>query len=579
MTRQTRKSNFNAALIALHAGYNHSSLALASIAAQCNQKDFQVICFEHQVKAKPDTLIDQILAYQPNLIGFSTYLWNIEQCLRIARILKQLLPNSIILLGGPEAGPRATELLQTESTIDAIIWGEGEDAFTAIMRHLKSSGDLPQDLSGLYQRNLDGRVSGTGIALADLNQLTSPFAKGTAQTDRKLVYFETSRGCPFHCSFCTSGEERLRTYSTERILADLQQLRRLRDKTIKILDRSFHLGNKRTLNLLEAFVDSDPSLRFHLELNPDRISDEAVELFAKAPAGKFQFEIGLQTLNPHSLKNIHRNMNVDLGLARIRELIAIKKHQVHLDLIVGLPGDGPGECIESINRVFALHPHHLQLGMLKLLPGTELLRDADKWEYKWDRSPPYEILGHRQLSYSQLSQFKRYALLLERLWNSGLLKNTLAHLVNQYFDDDLCNFFDQLLISSDNDLTDMELQHDNIFGYLTHFIAQKLDVKESSCLITLVLWDYLSSMKLTQKTPDWIRDRIQKTQPVAAANNRRLPMLTLSTEVCAALNKNMSDLLDPGHYALDPQIHIAGRPLNIIPLNPVDCVAHSADKA
>jgi anaerobic magnesium-protoporphyrin IX monomethyl ester cyclase len=552
------------ALVALHAGYSHSSLALASIAAYAADAPFggNIHLFESLVERHPQQLLERLVALAPVVVGFSTYVWNIQASLHLAALLDQLLEGVLIVMGGPEAGPRGEELLAAHPEVDFVVDGEGEAAFRDLLHwHLAGQGGL-NCISGLVYRQ-GGRILRNPIRPMPVETIPSPLRRGRTDFSKPLVYWETSRGCPFRCSFCGSATERLRTFPLERVEADLAVLAGLQNKVIKLLDRSFHLGKARTLGLLERFAASPEGLRFHLELNPDRISPEAMGIFRRASPGKFQFEIGLQTLSEPVLHRIERRMQIPQALANIRELVAMARHPVHLDLIVGLPGEDAAQCRDSLNRVFDLQAEHLQLGTLKLLPGTPLRQQAGQLGYRWDPQPPYEVLSHPSLSFGEIARFKAYAALLERLWNSGYLVSTLSWLVSVHCAASVTDCFDALLAAVGAGVGRDNLQPDGLFERFCDFIQPLL--QEDQVLQELLLWDYSHFSLVTRKTPVWIANRLRQSVTVpVAGSRRRLPVLELSTRSAALLNRRRLQPLAPGHYAIWPRQHKKGTPVQII---------------
>jgi anaerobic magnesium-protoporphyrin IX monomethyl ester cyclase len=350
----------------------------------------------------------------------------------------------------------------------------------------------------------------------------------------------------------------------QRVMAELAVIAQLRDKTIKLLDRSFHLGRRRTLELLQAFADTPSGLRFHLELNPDRVSDEALAIFARAESGKFQFEIGLQTLDDGVLSAIDRQMNVARALERIRDLTQLRRHPVHVDLLAGLPDEGFGQCVDALDRTFRLYPDHLQLGVLKLLPGTPLRRAAADFGYRWSDQPPYEILAHRRLEFSQLARLKRYAELLERLWNNGLLCHTLIAINDRYCDGKIHRLFDRLLDGGD----ELALQRpgpERIFALVVTAWREELE-RDKGCA-RLLVWDYLRHTAPSTATPAWIAERIPESRVInTQAGKKRLPVLRLEGEWLAAINRLRSEPLAPGSYGIWPRKHRKGVPLELYPV-------------
>ncbi|MCG8090814.1 MAG: B12-binding domain-containing radical SAM protein [Candidatus Thiodiazotropha endolucinida] len=555
------------ALVALHAGYSHSSLALQSIAAYADARgcEHRMQLFDALVNTSHQVLIERLVEYAPKILGFSTYLWNISASIRLTRLLKQLLPELRVVFGGPEAGARGVELLQRVAEIDYVIEGEGEAAFTQLMNGiLQEKGDF-KAVSGLVYRE-DDQIQQNPVQLMPVSEIPPILSEGRFDSAKPLVYWETSRGCPFRCSFCSSATERLRAFPMERVEADLEVLEKLSNKTIKLLDRSFHLGEKRTSTLLQRFADTPEGLRFHLELNPDRISEQAMNVFSESLPGKFQFEIGLQTLNDQVLVNIDRRMDVAKSLENIRQLVEMRRHPVHLDLIVGLPGENVDLCGSSLDQTFRFYPDHLQLGILKLLPGTPLQQQAHQLGYRWDTEPPYEVLSNPCMAFKPIAQFKRYAELLERLYNSGLLKTTLAGLVSQCFDGSVSRCFDQLLEDSGERIARDNLQPDALFGHLCNFVIPYLE--ETPGLQEWLLWDYCQFSLVNGKTPQWIAERLTLSEKVVVqGSRRRLPVIALTDVGVAMINQLTGNRYVAGRYALWPRQHKKGKPVEVFALN------------
>jgi anaerobic magnesium-protoporphyrin IX monomethyl ester cyclase len=555
------------ALVALHASYSHSSLALQSIAAYAKPETYfdSIHQYEVLVNSNHQPLLEALVEQNPRIIGFSTYLWNITAAIHLCRLLKQLLPQVVVVFGGPEAGPRGKSLLADIPSLDFVIRGEGEAAFNDLVKYMLYGEGALQDISGLIYRDRGDCLSNP-VKLLPVDRVPAPILEGMVDTSRPLVYWETARGCPYACTFCTSATDRLRAFPLERIEADLRNLERLENKTIKLLDRSFHLGEERSCRLLERFARTPPGLRFHLELNPDRISPRAMAIFEKAQVGKFQFEIGLQTLDESVLKMIERRMDIAKSLDNIRQLVKMRRHPVHLDLIVGLPGETADQCAISLDHTFSLYPDHLQLGTLKLLPGTPLREQAEHLGYRWDPDPPYEVLAHPQLSFGEIARFKRYGVLLERLWNSGYLRTTLSALVGGVFQGSVSGCFDELLQVCGTGLARDNHQPDTLFGYVATFVQPYLS--QQPVLAETLLWDYCHFSLVGGKTPTWIASRLQqRVRLIIDDRPRRLPVIKLTPAGVESIQRHCTQTLAAGRYAVWPVQHKRGKPVEIVALD------------
>jgi anaerobic magnesium-protoporphyrin IX monomethyl ester cyclase len=285
-------------------------------------------------------------------------------------------------------------------------------------------------------------------------------------------------------------------------------------------------------------------------------------IFRQAEGGKFQFEIGLQTLNDQILSNIERRMEVTKALENIRQLVEMRRHPVHLDLIVGLPGESRIQCCRSLDQTFRLNPDHLQLGILKVLPGTPLHTQAPRLGYRWDPGPPYEVLATPSLTFNEIAQFKYYAELLERLYNSGLLRTTLCGLVEDCFSGRASLCFDRLLTVAGRGLARDHLQPDSLFEKLSDFVQSYL--LRCPRLEEWLLWDYCQFSLVNGKTPRWIAERLKVSDKfIVQGSRRRLPVITLTRVGVEMINRQSGHRLTAGRYAIWPRQHKKGKPIEI----------------
>jgi anaerobic magnesium-protoporphyrin IX monomethyl ester cyclase len=556
-------------LTTIHAGFHHSSLALASLKAALihSQIDIRIPVLEFSHQTPTTSKLEQILELQPDVIGFSTYLWNIKESIHLSNLIKKVSPKTTIVFGGPEAGPEGKKLLKAHSAIDYVIKGEGEDSFRDLLQVLFSEEKRKSSVSGLHWRTEDGNIHLNPVQLINPASLISPFSLDLHQSEKHLLYWETSRGCPFQCTFCTSSQEKIRAFPLERVEEDLKRLTGIKNKTIKLLDRSFHFNTKRALSVLEMVEKwIDPDNTIHLEINPDRMSDELFAFFEKAPVHRYQFEIGLQTLNENCLQLISRKMDIPLALENIQKLMNMKNAHIHLDLIAGLPGDKIDDFFKSLDRTFLLHAHHLQLGTLKMLPGTPLTLTASINGYVWDEEPPYEILSSRQFHYQDLIQVKAFAELLERLWNNELLNYSLSYLVEHYFKNSISLFFKELMQSQAAQIAKERMQPEGVFSHLLEFIQSYPWFENDSLLHEHLLIDYFKKFKFGSKMNPWIQNQMQEQFVLLPdGGKQKMPVLHLSAQTVFTLNQHLADPLIPGEYILKLQTFKKGNPVAFLP--------------
>ena len=370
--------------IAINSQYIHSCLALQGL-AELARPFGDVVLSEFSVNQDYRSLLAMIAP--ADMFFFSAYIWNRRFVLDMMQDLGRLYPEAKILVGGPEAQTTPDDFL---AHCDGVFLGEGE---TALQDYL--SGRLPESLHtrerpGVIQRE-------TRLDFAYPFSLVDP---------KRIVYYESQRGCPYHCSYCLSAEvDQLVDAPLAKVKADLRRLVELGAKLIKLTDRSFNAKPARCLELLDFFGTFDQDISFHVELSPYGIRREQIEAIKRLPAGRLQVEIGFQALQPKVLAAISRPAYSPTVLALLDELMKLPIHR-HIDLIAGLPGMSLADVGETFDYLFSLRPDDLQLGFLKVLPGTPLGRQAKLLGLVHSTAPPYEILQTPDISFSELNQLK-----------------------------------------------------------------------------------------------------------------------------------------------------------------------------
>lgn len=397
-------------LIALNARYAHSSLALRYL-KRYNQK-FDITLKEFSINDSMEHMYSVLLKENADIYGFSCYIWNMELTLRLAEKMKTALPNAQILFGGPEAGCRAEEILSRYPFVDKVIVGEGEEALRNI----------------LFMKTTEKIVS--QCLPMDLSKIPQPYTREDIQSNReKILYFETSRGCPFHCSYClSSAEDSVRPFPMEYVKEGLLQFFEEEAKLVKLIDRTFNYDARRAEEILRFVLDHSKNTCVHMELEPRILTDTLISLLGSAPRGKFQVEMGIQSANPKTLQAVNRVCDLQRTAENIRKLQAFGNMHIHLDLIAGLPYEDYDSFKQSFAYVYALKPDMLQLGFLKVLPGTAIAKQSGIRAVSY---PPYEVVATDWLSAQELCRLKEVEEAVELFYNSGAFSRTIELLTKE----------------------------------------------------------------------------------------------------------------------------------------------------
>ncbi len=416
-------------LSTLHSKFIHASLALPLLSAYCRQPHRTLLIREFTVHEPKETVLAALLAEQPDVVAFSVYIWNRTATLELADALAVARPGLRVVLGGPEVSFDGPPLFERHSGIAALVHGEGELPLRALLDAWQR-GDRADGIPRLSWRDGARVQSGPdGPLLADLDDIPSPYPLGLVDLSRGLVYLETSRGCPYRCSFCMSAlDTRVRSYSMQRIRADLLCLMQREVPTIKLVDRTFNYDAARARDIFRFILEHNRVSRFHFEIGAHLLDDATLSLLEQVPDEMFQFEIGVQSTLPETLAAIKRETSLEKLEANVRRLCQSGNIHLHLDLIAGLPGQGSESFLQSVDRVMALRPHHLQLEPVKLLPGAPLRRDAAALGLHFDPHPPYSVLATPDLTFEELEQLRGIGRLLDLTWNSGRLQEFLEQL-------------------------------------------------------------------------------------------------------------------------------------------------------
>ena len=420
-------------LASLNARYIYSNLALYELRSFCQTLPHQFIIKEYTINEQVLDIAGDLHRKKAELIAFSCYIWNIEPILKICAVLKKTNPQLMIVLGGPEVSYDPEEILNSNSALDVVIPGEGEESF---YQFLESCGKEHafENIPGLVWRNKHQVVRNIARPLIqDLDRLPFPFTgEDLIRFAGKIVYFETSRGCPFHCQYCLSSTiPGVRFFSLDRVKNDLEKLISAGVKQVKFVDRTFNCHRQRTKEILAFLLRfKDRPINFHFEIAADLLDDEMIDLMGEAPAGFFQVEIGVQSTNPRVLELIQRKMDFAKVREEVTKLRSKGNVHLHLDLIAGLPGENLSSFAQSFDHVYNLGPDHLQLGFLKLLKGSGLRNRAQDFGLCFADHPPYEILMTGQISFDEMVELKKIEDIVEQYYNGRKYRYTLDYAIN-----------------------------------------------------------------------------------------------------------------------------------------------------
>ncbi len=478
-------------LVALNSQFVHSSLAIHSLhSAIAGKKGFDISIKEYTINQEEDHVLRDLAGEKPDLICFSCYIWNIEAVRRLVGNLKKIDPNIGILLGGPEISYTDDCHSYELPHADFILRGEGEESLSEF---------------------LDGKGQDGSIAIVeDLDSLPFPYAGvELAEAKDKILYYESSRGCPYRCSYCLSSIIKMTRYKNlEKVKKEMDIFLSHGVKQVKFVDRTFNSHRARAVKIMQYLVDNDNGYtNFHFEINGDLIEDSFINTVVCSRKGLFQFEVGVQSTNEKTLQAVNRKTDFN-GLSHwVKRLIETGKSHVHLDLIAGLPHEDYESFKNSFNDVDAIGGHHLQLGFLKLLPGTQIREESKKYTYKFKSEPPYEVLKTHVLTHDELSRLKRIEHVLELYGNSGGFMRSVEYF-KRLFNGDGFAFYENLSdYLKERGFYERPHQKRKLYGYFFDYHEQLEIEKDTDLFIDILKFDYL-----IQK-PQALLDFFNKREP------------------------------------------------------------------
>ena len=432
-----------AVLAAVNAKYIHSNLAVYCLKAYAKQQGEEVTLREYTINQNPEEILKGLYLEQPDFLALSCYIWNISMVKEIAVELHKILPDLPIWVGGPEVSYDAGRFLMENTWASGVMRGEGEQTFTELLQMMQGKKSR-EEILGISFRKKDGEIChNPDRPTMDLSKVPFPYEDMTVFENR-IIYYESSRGCPFSCSYCLSSiDKRLRFRDLSLVLQELQFFLDKKVPQVKFVDRTFNCSHAHAKAIWKYLIAHDNGVtNFHFEVAADLLDEEEIALISTMRPGLIQLEIGVQSTNPQTIEEIHRKMDfarVSDVVTRIRSVHNI--HQ-HLDLIAGLPYEDIQSFQRSFNMVYALQPDQLQLGFLKVLKGSYMYHRAADYGCVYTDREPYEVLYTRWLNFSDVLRLKRVEEMVEVYYNSAQFVHTLPVCLESF--PDAFTFFDRL---------------------------------------------------------------------------------------------------------------------------------------
>ncbi|UOW67589.1 B12-binding domain-containing radical SAM protein [Paraclostridium bifermentans] len=494
-------------LTTLNSKFIHTNLAIRYLNQMVKDiEDIDVDIREYTINNELDFILKDIYANNYDVILFSTYIWNVNDIVKICNNLKKVNKNVKIALGGPEVTYDSEESMKKYDFVDYILYGEGELVFRDFVKSLKGDIDI-KDVDGLVYRN-DGEIVRNKPMkdIENLDIIPSPYVDlNKAEYENRIVYYETSRGCPFNCQYCLSSTlQGLRYFSIDRVKSDLKALIDARVSQIKFIDRTFNANKKFAMEIMQFLMENDNDYTtYHFEVTAHLLTEDMLEFLKECKEGLFQFEIGVQTTNEKVLEAVGRRDDFSKLSYVVQKIASYRNIHQHLDLIAGLPYEDYNSFENSFNDVFNLGIEHLQLGFLKMIKGTGIRNNADEHEFRYKDYPPYEVLYNKYITYNEILKLKDIEEILERYFNSKNFVLSMRYIIHNYYKESPFKFFEDFATYFDkNGYFNMSQGKNQLYKILLDFYTEKIN-KNIELFTEIIKYDYISLGK-TSNVPGFM---------------------------------------------------------------------------
>ncbi|MGM9530874.1 B12-binding domain-containing radical SAM protein [Intestinibacter sp.] len=486
-------------LTTLNSKFIHTNLAIRYIKESI--KDLaDVEIREYTINNQLDYILKDIYLAGYDAVFFSTYIWNVYDIVKLCENLKKVNPKLIIGLGGPEVSYDSEEAMTKYEFVDYILRGEGEMVMRDLVKYFNGEMDI-KAVDGVTYRCGDEVIKNKERELLkDLDLIPSPYENlNVKEYENRIVYYETSRGCPFNCQYCLSSAIKgLRYFSIDRVKRDLKKLIDAKVSQIKFIDRTFNANKKFAKEIMKFLMENDNGYTtYHFEVTAHLLDDDMLEFLKDCKEGLFQFEIGVQTTNQEALDAVGRRDDFEKLSHVVKTIESYQNIHQHLDLIAGLPYEGYDSFEKSFNDVFALQIEQLQLGFLKMIKGTGMRARAEEFEYEYKNYAPYEVLCNKFISYDEILKLKDIEDILERYYNSNNFSLSVKYIIENYYSESAFKFFEDFA----NYFNKMGYFHlaqgkNQLYSILADFYKEKVG-ENYDLFMEILKYDYVSLGKIS----------------------------------------------------------------------------------
>ena len=504
-------------LAACNAKYIHSNLAVYDLKAYSSDYDEHVILREYTINQPKDEILKDIYSSGADVVCFSCYIWNISFVRELIRDLVKILPKTAFWAGGPEVSYDAEKFLTEMPEMTGVMVGEGEKTFHDLLEFYIDGKDSLEEISGIAYRTGDKIIHNGWRELMDLSAI--PFVyEHLEKFENRIIYYESSRGCPFSCSYCLSSiDKKLRFRDLELVKKELQFFLDHRVPQVKFVDRTFNCKHEHAMTIWKYILEHDNGVtNFHFEISADLLREKEMELMSQMRPGLIQLEIGVQSTNPETIRAIHRHMDLKKLEHCVNRVHSFRNIHQHLDLIAGLPYEDYDTFHQSFNDVYQMKPDQLQLGFLKVLKGSLMQKEAEGYGIVYKEKEPYEVLSTNWLTYGEVLKLKMVESMVEVYYNSGQFWHTLEYLIP--LEKDAFTFYEKLG-SFYEKKGYSEISHSRMRRYeiLLEYLQEETDVP-TEVAAQKMLYDLYLREKL-KKRPAFAPD--QKQYETAVWNYRK----------------------------------------------------------